>query len=276
MKHRVLTWAAVAAVLLVPVAHAQENPVELDFDGPIPTATEGGSCSIVNLQGPVAAGFLSWTTPGGGLAVWYDPNGTGGAGDPGCGSGSCDFADNNFLVNDIFWTLGDEAAFGTGTGIADFTYSLVIHDANTPGDPCTEPGAVLWDSGPLVFNGSGAGINGVTIPVNFEVSGPFFVQWNIISSSVGTETFTPLWDNVARPVCLQWVTQDAGAMYTDFTTFFTGGDTGWVDMTVNGDCVAAGPMQSTIDVPTLNWVGIAALLLALTAAGIFILKRRFV
>ena len=276
MKQRTLTWAVVAmAILLVaPGVMAQESAVQIDFSGPVPSPPEGtSSCSIVNVQAGITSGFLSWNIPGGGLAVWYDPNGSGAAGAPGCGTGSCDFASNNFRINDIFWNAGDESAFGTGTGVADFDYTLTIHDAATPGDPCTGPGALLWDSGTLTFNATGAGLNPITVPVGAEFSGPVFVLWSLISTSVATETLSPLWDNVARPTCLQWVTQDGGAMFTDFTTFFTTGTTGWVDMTVNGDCVSA---QEQIEVPTLNQYGLAVLLLALTAAGIFFLRRRFV
>ncbi|MEM6797247.1 MAG: hypothetical protein AAF725_24965, partial [Acidobacteriota bacterium] len=266
----------VSALLLLAVgAQAQVAPSALNIPGS--TAASGspgiaGTCSINNLQGMLASGFLSFNAPGGGHALFVDPEASGGASDPGCGFG--DFEVEDFRIDNIVIDIADASAFAAGTGMGMATYSITVHDLATPGDSCGGPGAVLFDTGPLDLTMTAAGQYFPTIPIGITVSGPFFVQWNLLSLSNVNETISPLWDGVARPLCRQFVTQDSGVMYQDHNDFFTNGTVGWLDIITNGEFVERGtggggefPTEVDVAVPTASTYGLIALGLLLAGFG---------
>ncbi len=234
------------------------------------TASRGtANCWVINYQDTSVNGFAGWNVPGGGVAIWIDPEGSGLPGDPGCGSGS--FDEGIFRVDSLAIRIADGSAIGSGTGNGVYTYLLEILKPTVEGDPCSEPNEVIWSSDPQNMLGTGAGTYMEVVPVdNLEVDGPFFVQWTIQGLSNPAEPASPFWDTVARPRCRQWITQDQGASYEDFTDFFVGGDVGWVDIVVDG----AFEPDTVLDIPTLDASSLAFLALVLAAMSAIVIRRR--
>lgn len=192
------------------------------------------ACSIVNDQGAPAGGFLAWTVPDGGMKIWVDPAGSGGAADPGCGQAPT----YPFLVQSIDILLADASAFGqAGVGMGTLEYVVDIECPVTPGDPCSQPGLALTTTATQTLVANDSGTYAVNVPINQCVEGGFFVGIRYLTwTGSAAAVPSPLWDGVVRPLCHQWITTD-GATWTDQENFFTppGNDTGWAIVTVNGN-----------------------------------------
>lgn len=181
------------------------------------------TCNIVNLQDSYAGGFLQWGLNQGGLYVFMNPASSCGATYP-----------YNITSVDVMVADGSVFGAGGGTGIGTFTYRVNIYAVGSE-SPCPLPGAQLATSGTLSLGLTGLGLNPQSIPLSASVSGPFFVSFEPISwTGLATQVPTVLWDDIPRPDCKQLITQDAGTTWFDFTDFFTGGETGFADITVNG------------------------------------------
>jgi hypothetical protein len=195
------------------------------------------TCNIENLQGTYAGGFLQWSLNQGGIYLHNNPASLCGATYP-------------YNITSVDLMIADGTAFGAGggTGIGTLTYRVAIY-ASGAESPCPLPGALIATSGTISLNLTGAGLNPQSVPLTASVNGPFFVSYEPISwTGLTTQTPTVLWDNVPRPACKQMITQDSGANWFDFTDFFTGGETGFVDIDVNGTYTGGGSSAC------LNWV----------------------
>lgn len=195
------------------------------------------TCNIENLQGDYAGGFLEWALNQGGIYVHMNPAAICGATYP-----------YNITSADLM--IADGSLFtGAGTGIGTFSYKLNIY-AVAAESPCPLPGALIATTGPINISMTGAGFNQQTVPISASVNGPFFVSYEPISwSGLATQVPSVLWDDVARPSCKQMITQDGGDEWFDFTDFFTGGETGFADITVFGSYTGGGGGSAC-----LNWV----------------------
>jgi hypothetical protein len=216
---------------------------EFAVDGP-----EGGAaraaCSITNMQGSIASGYLNWPVPGGGMAVYFDPEGTGGSGDPGCGANPY-----SFLIESVDLEFADASMFegidpGEGYGTLEFTVG--IECPWTDSDPCSEPGTEIFRSGTVTMTVPPEGsLRQFNVPVNVCVDGPFFVVVHYESWSGAVDRVASLlWDGVVRPSCRQWITTSGGSSWTDHEDYFSppGNDAGWADFVVNGNTQdACGP-----------------------------------
>ncbi len=226
----VISPVPVTAPLVGRLPHAAPASVSPRFaDGVIPGVPSRAACSVYNMQGSIAGGFLAWNTPGGVLSVYVDPS----ASDPGCGVPS----PYPFLIQSVdIPTFADASVFGQTGGTGTLEFSVSIKCPVTGGDPCSMPGEEIFRSSNQTLVADDSGFHSFNISVDVCVEGPFFVSihwesWTGIPSLVPT----PLWDAVARPLCQQWVSQNSGVNWTDYTDFFTGGDTGWVDIVVHGN-----------------------------------------
>ena len=222
---------------------AETTPILPEFVVGPPEGSAGReACSIINMQGSIASGYLNWPVPGGGMAVYFDPEGTGGSGDPGCGSGPY-----SFLIESVDLELADASMFtgvepGEGYGTLEFTVG--INCPGTDGDPCSQPDLEIFLSDTVTMTVPPEGsLRQFNIPVDVCVDGPFFVvvhynSWTGASDRVASL----LWDGELRPSCRQWITTDGGSFWTDHEDYFTDGDTGWADFVVNGNTQdACGP-----------------------------------
>jgi len=252
---------------------AQESQNQLIGGVQAPEVLGGGACVVQNEQGAIASGFLGWVE-GGVHAILIDPTGTGGAGDPGC-AGS--FAGQNFELFDATFTLADGTAFGSPngeTGIGSTTYTVSVHPLLVDGDPTMGPGPAI-DSVTQTLTLDASGI--YTVTANFGatiVTGPFFIAITFDDFNPDLEVTSTLWDGVARPLGRQFVNNGAG--FVDQTDFFTGGENGWVVVTVDGDFIPAGGpvLPPPPAVPTMNSFGLLGMALALMlGAGLFLRRR---
>ncbi|HVP12253.1 MAG TPA: hypothetical protein VMV94_13830 [Phycisphaerae bacterium] len=202
------------------------------------SVTDGGSpraaCAINNMQGAIAAGYLNWPVPGGGMAVYFDPAGSGGAGAPGCGANPYPF-----FIQNVQLEFADSTMFGQPSGPGTLGFSVGVNCPGTDGDPCSQPVSQIFRSSVTTFTIPPEGsLRDFTIPINTCVAGPFFVIV-YYESWTGLASRTPslLWDAVARPRCRQYITTNFGASWTDHEDYFTDGSTGWADFVVNGNTV---------------------------------------
>ena len=223
----------------------------------------GGACVTSNIQGALASGFLSYAPGIGTHAILIDPTGTGGAGDPGCGG---DFTGMLFDVQDVTFLIADQTAFGAGDGLGTATYEVSLHNFAVSGDSTMGPGAAIAVE-TQVFTADASGTYAITTPFASQeaLAEPFFVAWKLISfvpSVSATGTISPLWDAVARPVGRQFIDNDGGG-FVDQTTFFAGGENGWVDVVVTGDFYQPGPIAPPASVPSLSFYGLILLSLGL-------------
>lgn len=243
------------------------------------TQPSGTGCDVVNLQGSLASGFLAPVEGQTSFAIWVNPTGTGGAGDPGCGG---TFTGQTFNLTNVNFTLADATAFGSPggeTGIGTTTYTVSAFTAVTAGDPSSGPGAMIG-SLQQTLTMDGSGVYSVNVPLTLNVDQPFFVAIRFDDFNPDLEVASALWDAVARPTGLQWVSSDNAATWTDFTDFFTDGTTGWIDVTTSGDFVPVGggpgPVVPATELPSLGTYALLALalLLAMAAGRAVVLNRR--
>jgi len=184
-------------------------------------------CNIANIQGGFAGGFLDWELGQGGLYTFIDP-----ADDYAVGQ-SCG-ATYPYTIETVNFSVASAAAFNAGDGIGTFQYSIGIYDLSAD-DPCNTPGALIASSGTITLELDGAGLTPQSIEFDLDVSNGFFVSYEPISwTGPLTQVPSVLWDDVPRPDCVQFMTQDNGETWFDFTDFFTGGETGWADFTIFG------------------------------------------
>jgi hypothetical protein len=202
------------------------------------SATDGGSpraaCTINNMQGAIAAGYLGWPTPGGGMAVYFDPAGAGGSGAPGCGANPYPF-----LIQNVALQFADSTMFGQPSGPGTLRFSVGVRCPGIDGDPCSQPGEEIFRSAIVSFTVPPEGsLKDFTVTINKCVAGPFFVIV-YYESWTGSATLVPslLWDDVVRPTCRQYITTDFGTSWTDHEDYFTEGGTGWADFVVHGNTV---------------------------------------
>ncbi|MFZ6051352.1 T9SS type A sorting domain-containing protein [Halocola ammonii] len=199
------------------------------------------TCEITNMQGGIAAGSVGiWGQADQGMAVMFDPAGSGDAGDPGCFLE----APYTYTVDTIRLNLADASIFnGIDSAPGTFEYVVKIWEAVDGGDGCHTVGSELWTSGTLsqVMDDSGfyptdLGISGGGL----DVTGPFFVSLTTVSWD-GDPTTAPsalLWDAVPNELCRSYVftynTEDPPALETtDFQNFFEG-TTGWPNISIVG------------------------------------------
>ena len=196
----------------------------------------GAGCTITNVQGALASGFLGYAEGIGTHAILIDPTGSGAANDPGCGG---DFTGMLFDVTNVTFQLADETLFATGNdGIGTVTYEVSTHPFLVPGDATMGPAAATVTE-TEVFSADGSGFYTLTTPFSSQesITEPFFISWKLISfvsTNGGPNTVTPLWDGEARPLGRQLIDND-GNGFVDHTTFFTDGENGWLDVIVNGE-----------------------------------------
>ncbi|NOX60187.1 MAG: hypothetical protein GXP29_15190 [Planctomycetes bacterium] len=205
------------------------------------------ACTVNNMQGGIAGGFLNWSAPGEVLAVYVDPAGSA----PGCGNPN----PYPFLINSVqIPTFADASIFGlSGEGLGTLEFSVGIRCPNTGGDPCSQPDGELFRSANQTLVANDSGFYSFTVPVNICVEGPFYVLIHFESwTGNPARTPTPLWDTIARPLCRQYVSSNNALTWQDFTTFFTDGATSWVDININGStndaCVPGGNCGGAIAV----------------------------
>ena len=216
----------------------ETTPILPEFAVGPPEGEAGrADCSIVNMQGDIAAGYLNWPVPGGGMAVYFDPEGTGGSGDPGCGANPY-----SFLIESVDLEIAPAGLF-TGVepeeGHGTLRFTVGVECPGTDGDPCSQPDLEIFLSDEIamvVDASSEQTLRQFNVPVDVCVDGPFFVvvhyeSWTGASDRVASL----LWDGVVRPSCRQWITTDGGSAWTDHEDYFTEGDTGWGDFVVNGN-----------------------------------------
>ena len=206
--------------------NAQVQMHEVSVAGTSPSSSFGGNCNIPNMSGPISSGFLGWVAGDASLYTWFDIAGT-----PGCG------LTYPFTLEQVDINIADPSAFGlpAGSGTGTLTFQVNVYDAMTPGDPCTEPGALIASSGNQVSVYADEGLHLETVTFNQVLNNAFFVSWELVSwTGPGPENPSPLWDDQFRPLCRQWITNDGGTTLDDFTDFFLEGDTGWVDITIDG------------------------------------------
>ncbi|MBK6910376.1 MAG: hypothetical protein IPH10_05520 [bacterium] len=200
-------------------------------------------CTIANGSNNFS-GFLN-AAEGFAFSGWINPA-------PSC-AGSPDFP---YRIDSVRFVVANAAAFGdfgcTGPcGAGTATYRVVVYNTSNCGtDSCQNPGNAIITSALVSYtttNTAGA-LGTLTVPVQGCVNGPFFVSieyvsWTGPGDNGGTGGAfrslwpTVLWSNVARPLCEQWVFN--GCSWTDHTTFFTGGTTGFYNFTVYGESNAA-------------------------------------
>jgi hypothetical protein len=201
------------------------TPIALlpEFAGGSSSSGSRAACSLANMQGSWASGFLSWTTQHI-LKVWFDPD-------------DCATPGYPFLIQSINLTWADASAFGLpGEGLGTLTYIIDVECPLVHGDMCSGPGLEVWSSAVQTLVANDSGIYQLNIPINVCVNGPFFISIHWISwSGTAGRVPSPLWDSVARPLCHQWVSANNGVTWYDFTDYFVDGETGWVDITVNGN-----------------------------------------
>lgn len=184
-------------------------------------------CNIANIQGGFAGGFLGWELGQSGIYTFIDP-----ADDYGIAQ-SCG-ASYPYTIETVNFSVASAAAFGAGDGIGTFQYSIGIYDLSAD-DPCNTPGALIASSGTITLELNGAGLTPQSITFDLEVNNGFFVSYEPISwSGAPLQVPSILWDEEPRPLCVQFVTQDDGGTWTDFTDFFNEGETGWADFTIFG------------------------------------------
>ncbi len=191
------------------------------------------ACSIVNIQGSIAAGYLAWPVPDAGMAIYFDPEGTGAAGDPGCGANPY-----SFLIEDVDLTFADSSMFTGGeSGPGTLEFSVAINCPNEDGEPCSEPGTELFRSDTITMTVPPEGeLREFNVAIDVCVDGPFFVIVHYETWSGDADKVPSLlWDDVTRPRCRQYITGDGGLSWTDHEDYFTSGDTGWALVTVNGN-----------------------------------------
>lgn len=230
MKKIYLSLLSIAALTFSLNAQVQVDQFMAVPNGP-PSSSQG-NCNILNMGGALASGYLAWEPGDGSLYTWFDISGS-----PGCGMSY------PFTLEQVDINIADPSGFGlpAGSGVGTLTFQINILDAATPGDPCTEPGAQIASSGNIVAAYNDEGTRFETILFNQVLTSAFFIEYKFISwTGPGPEVPSPLWDDVFRPLCRQWITNDGGTTMTDFTDFFTGGDLGWVDITIDGTGTAGG------------------------------------
>lgn len=183
-------------------------------------------CDIAHIQGGFAGGYLNWTLGSGGIYALIDP-----ADDYGIAQ-NCG-ASYPYTIEQVSFSLASSTAFGQGTGIGTFSYRLSIYGLNA-GDPCNFPGGLIATSGPITVNLNGATLTPQTFTFNVDVNDAFFVSYEPLSwTGPANQVPSILWDNVARPLCVQFMSED-GVEFADFTDFFDGGETGWAGFTIFG------------------------------------------
>ena len=230
MKKIYLSLLSLTALTFSLNAQVQVDQLTAVPNGPPPSSQ--GNCNVSNMGGALASGFLAWAPGDGSLFTWFDISGA-----PGCG------LSYPFTLEQVDINIADPAGFGEpiGSGTGTLTFQVNILNAMTAGDPCTEPGAQIASSGNIAVAYNDEGIRMETVLFNQVLSSAFFIEYKFISwTGPGPEVPSPLWDDVARPLCRQWVTNDGGTTMEDFTDFFQDGDLGWVDITIDGTGTASG------------------------------------
>ena len=267
LTHAIGTLAFTGLLPAASPAMSAVNAQALASSPSVAHEPSGAGCDVVNLQGSLASGFLGSVEGQTVIATWIDPTGSGAAGDPGCGG---TFSGQTFNLTNVNFTLADGTAFGSPggeTGIGTTTYTVAAYSAATPGDPSSGPGAMLG-SVQQVLNMDGSGIYSVDAPLTVNVTQPFFVLIRFDDFNPDLEVTSALWDGVARPTGRQWVSSDNAATWTDFTTFFTNGTTGWVDVTASGTFApVGGPPAPVANLPSLGTYGVMALIALLVLFG---------
>ncbi len=203
------------------------------FAGEVTTRGTRATCSIANMQGSIAAGYLAWPVPDAGMAVYFDPEGTGASGDPGCGANPY-----SYLIEDVDLTFADASMFTGGeSGPGTLEFSVAINCPNDDGDPCSMPGTELFRSDTITMTVPPEGeLREFNVAIDVCVDGPFFVIVHYETWSGDADKVPSLlWDDVTRPRCRQYITGDGGTSWTDHEDYFTSGDTGWALITVNGN-----------------------------------------
>lgn len=184
------------------------------------------NCDIANIQGGFAGGYLDWSLGESGLYAFIDP-----AGDYPVGQG-CE-ATYPYTIETVSFALAASTAFGVGTGTGTFGYQINIYAVD--GDACNEPGALIGGSGTITADLTGTALNPQNIEINIDVNDAFFVSYEPVSWTGPVDQVPSiLWDAAPRPECVQFVTDDGGATFVDFTEYFTGGETGWADFNIFG------------------------------------------
>lgn len=195
------------------------------------------TCEINNMQQGLAAGSLSlWGEADQGMAVLFDPSGTGNLGDPGC------YLEEpyTYTVDAVALSIADATVFGQTGGEGTLEYEVKLWEVVDDGG-CNTIGAELFASPVQSLVIDGSGFYDETIPVGEDVTGPFFVSVTTVSWD-GTD-FAPsvaLWDAYENNACQQYVlaySDDENPetlVTTDFQNFFDEGTTGWVDFNVVG------------------------------------------
>lgn len=237
--------SAIAMIAVSPVIGQNQTIVDMPVVGTFPTADADEAsvpCSIQNIQGNIASGNLGiYATSGQGVATFFDPAGSGTAGDPGC------FVSEPypFTIDDIQVNPFAAGAFGIppAEGVGDFEYKVSVWSASDDGEGCNSISEMLWESEVQSFTVT-TDVNAYpnTVDVGFDVEGPFFVFMESVSWS-GAANRAPsgvLWDNgsvAALEDCRQYFVlfnEDDEIIFLDYnnTTLTT---IGWTNVTVNGN-----------------------------------------
>lgn len=182
------------------------------------------------------SGFLN-ARSGYEFGAWINPV-------PSC-AGTPDFP---YRIDSVRFVVANAGAFGvTGAaGAGTATYRINIYGPSSCGnDSCQNPGNALVSSQTVSFTTTNTASEVVTlgVPVGGCVNNRFYaaleyVSWTGTGDNGGSggafRSLWPslLWSNVARPNCEQWVFN--GCSWVDHSTFFTGGTTGFYNMTVYG------------------------------------------
>jgi hypothetical protein len=211
-------------------------------NSPISAQTD---CTVENIQGGIGRGTLSvFNALGNGMSFLVDPEGTGGADDPGCAV----IAPYTYTINTVELNMGDASLFGNaGEGLGTFEYTVSIMDAATVNDTCYEMGTALWTSATLTEAMGDEGFHPASIPVGLEVTQAFFVMVTAVSWD-GEPTRSPsvfLWDTGLQPYCRQYVSVDGTV--TDMRDFFGAPfNEGWVNGVVTGSFIDSNPCIGAI------------------------------
>lgn len=179
-------------------------------------------CSVANMQGDWSDGYLEWQTDDE-LLYWLDPE-------------DCDQDPAlPFDVDSVSVTIADALAFGLGTYPGTLTFRLLAVCPMIPGDPCSGPDDLIWESSDLQYVTDGMqGLQTLTYAADLCLGEAVFFGLRFLSWDGAPDRVpTPVWDDVERPRCRQYICRTGCYDHEDFFVPPTNTQ-GWVDVTVHG------------------------------------------